>query len=90
MISTLSLVWREICRHIWHLQLVRSRLRDRDAAEREVEMFISQQDGRMSHILTIDPAQFGPIKRGGDRARVVRSMLDPMHQARQRVRDLPD
>jgi hypothetical protein len=53
-------------------------------------MFISQQDGRMSHILTIDPAQFGPIKRGGDRARVVRSMLDPMHQARQRVRDLPD
>jgi len=45
---------------IGHLRLVRFRIPDRDAAEREVEMFISQKDGRMSRILTIGAAQLGP------------------------------
>jgi hypothetical protein len=38
---------------------VRSRIPDRDAAEREVDMFISQKDGRMSRILNIGAAQLG-------------------------------
>jgi hypothetical protein len=61
------------------------RIPDRDAAEREVEMFISQKDGRMSRILTIGAAQLAPTQRSGDRARVVQRMLDLMRQARQRV-----
>jgi hypothetical protein len=36
--------------HIGHLRFVRFRIPDRDAAEREVEMFISQKDGLMSRI----------------------------------------
>src|SRR5258705_13912766 len=76
--------WREICLH-WHLRLVRFRIPDRDAAEGEVEMFISQKDGRMSRILTIGAAQLGPTQRSGDRASVVQRMLDLMRQARQRV-----
>jgi hypothetical protein len=68
-----------------HLRLVRSRIPDRDAAEREVDMFISQKDGRMSHILAIGAAQLGPIQRSGDRASVVQRMLDLIRQARQRV-----
>jgi hypothetical protein len=71
--------------YIRHLRLVRSRIPDRDAAEREVDMFISQKDGRMSRILTIGAAQLGPIQRSGDRASVVQRMLDLMRQARQRV-----
>jgi hypothetical protein len=43
-------------------------------------MFVSQKDERMSHILTIDPAQLGPIQRSGDRASVVQPMLDLMRQ----------
>jgi len=39
--------------YIGHLRLVRFRIPDRDASEREVEMFISQKDGRMTRILTI-------------------------------------
>jgi hypothetical protein len=38
---------------------VRSRL----AAERDVDMFICQKDGRRSRILTIGAAQLGPIQR---------------------------
>jgi hypothetical protein len=45
-------------------------------------MFISQKDGRMSHILTIDPAQLEPIQKSADRASVVQPMLDLMRQAR--------
>ena len=71
--------------YIRHLRLVRSRIPDRDAVEREVDMFISQKDGRMSRILTIGAAQLGPIQRSGDRASVVQRMLDLMRQARQRV-----
>jgi hypothetical protein len=71
--------------YIGHLRFVRFRIPDRDAAEREVEMFISQKDGLMSRILTIGAAQLGPTQRSGDRARVVQRMLDLMRQARQRV-----
>ncbi|HWN76659.1 MAG TPA: hypothetical protein VNN81_01985 [Bradyrhizobium sp.] len=71
--------------YIGHLRLVRFRIPDRDAAEGEVEMFISQKDGRMSRILTIGAAQLGPTQRSGDRASVVQRMLDLMRQARQRV-----
>jgi hypothetical protein len=39
----------------------------------------------MGRILTIDPAQLGPIQRSGDRASVVAPMLDLMRQARQRM-----
>ena len=39
--------------NIGHLRLVRCRLPDRDAAERDVNMFFFQRDGRMSRILTI-------------------------------------
>jgi hypothetical protein len=52
-----------------HRRLVRSRLLDSDAVEREVDLFISQKDARMSRIFTIGAAQFGPIQRSGDRAR---------------------
>lgn len=55
------------------------------AAEREVEMLISQKDGRMSRILSIGAAQLGTIQSSGDRASVVQPMLDLMRQARQRV-----
>jgi hypothetical protein len=71
--------------YVRHLRLVRFRIPDRGAAEREVEMFISQKDGRMSRILTIGAAQLGPTQRSGDRASVVQRMLDLMRQARQRV-----
>jgi hypothetical protein len=71
--------------NIGHRRLVGSRLPDSDAAKRDVEMFISQKDERMSHILTIDPVQLGPIQSSGDRASVVQPMLDLMRQARQRV-----
>jgi hypothetical protein len=47
-----------------------------DAAAREVDIFISQKDGRMSRILTIVAAQPGPVQRCGDRASVVQHMLD--------------
>ena len=67
--------------NIGHLRLARSRLPDRDAAERDVDMFI--RGGRMSRILTIGAAQLGPIR--GDRASVVQRMLDLMRQARQRL-----
>ena len=69
--------------NIGHLRLARSRLPDRDAAERDVDMFI--RGGRMSRILTIGAAQLGPIQRGDDRASVVQRMLDLIRQARQRV-----
>jgi hypothetical protein len=68
--------------NIGHRRLVGFRLPDGDAAKRDVELFISQKDGRMSQILTIDPAQLGPIHRSGDRASVVQPMLDLMRQAR--------
>ncbi len=71
--------------YIGHLRLVRFRIPDRDAAEGEVEMFISQKDGRMSRIHTIGAAQLGSAQRSGDRASVVQRMLDLMRQARQRV-----
>jgi len=71
--------------YIRHLRLVRFRIPDRDAAEGEVEMFISQKDGRMSRIHTIGAAQLGSAQRSGDRASVVQRMLDLMRQARQRV-----
>jgi hypothetical protein len=74
-----------IIAYIRHLRLVRFRIPDRDAAEGEVEMFISQKDGRMSRVLTIGAAQLGPTQRRGDRASVVQRMLDLMRQARQRV-----
>ena len=64
---------------------MRFRIPDRDAAEGEVEMFISQKDGRMSRILAIGAAQLETIQSSGDRASVVQPMPDPMHQARQRV-----
>jgi hypothetical protein len=70
--------------NIGHLRLAGSRLPDSDAAQRDVEMFISQNDGRMSRILTIDPSQLGPSKES-DRASVIKLMLDLMRQARQRV-----
>jgi hypothetical protein len=71
--------------YIRHLRLVRFRIPDRDAAEGEVEMFISQKDGRMSRVLTIGAAQLGPTQRRGDRASVVQRMLDLTRQARRRV-----
>ena len=64
---------------------MRSRLPDGGAAERDVDMFISQKDGRMRCILAIGSAQLGPIQMSGDRARVVQSMLDLMRRALQRV-----
>ena len=54
-------------------------------AERDVDMFISQKDARMSRILTLAAAQPGPVQSSGDRARVVQSMLDLMRRALQRV-----
>ena len=63
---------------------MRSRIPDRDAAEREVDMFISQKDGRMSRILNIGAAQLGPIQRSWG-ASIVQRMLNLMRQARQRV-----
>src|SRR6266849_7269197 len=71
--------------NIGHVRLVRSRLPDGGAAERDVDMFSSQKDGRMRRILAIGAAQPGPIQRSGDRARVVQSKLDLMRRARQRV-----
>ena len=71
--------------NIGHVRLVRSRLPDRDAAERDVDMFSSQMDGRMRRIPAVDAAQLGPIQGSGDRARVVRGMLDLMRQTRQRA-----
>ena len=71
--------------NIGHRRLVGSRLPDSDAAKTDVEMFISQKDGRMSRILTIGAAQLGPTQRSGDRASVVQRMLDLMRQAPQRV-----
>jgi hypothetical protein len=56
-----------------------------DAAEREVEMFIPQKDGRRSRILSIGAVQLRPTQWSGDRARAVRRMLDLMRQARQRM-----
>jgi hypothetical protein len=73
--------------YIGHLRLVRFRIPDRGAAEREVEMFISQKDGRMSRILTIGAAQLGPTQRSGDRASVIERTLDLVRQARQILRD---
>ena len=55
--------------YIGHLRLVRFRIPDRDASEREVEMFISQKDGRMSRILSIGAPNPGRPK-GGVIARV--------------------
>ena len=66
-------------------RLVRSRLPDHDAAEREVDMFSSQMDGRMRRIPAVGAAQPGSIQGSGDRGRVVRRMLGLMHQTRQRV-----
>jgi hypothetical protein len=60
---------------------VRSRLSDRDAAERDLDMFNSQKDGRMIRILTVGAAQLRPIQRSGDRASVVQRMLDLSRQA---------
>ena len=51
--------------YIRHLRLVRFRIPDRDAAEGEVEMFISQKDGRMRRILIIGAAQLGPDPKEG-------------------------
>jgi len=48
--------------YIGHLRLVRFRIPDRDASEREVEMFISKKDGRMSRILTIGAPNSGRPK----------------------------
>jgi hypothetical protein len=69
--------------NIGHVRLVRSRLPDRDAAERDVDMFSSQMDGRMRRIPAVDAAQLGPIQGSGDRARVVQSMLGFMRRTRQ-------
>jgi len=66
--------------NIGRRRLVGSGLPDSDAAKRDVEIFISQKDGRMSHILTIDPAQLEPIQRNGDRASVVQLLLNLMRQ----------
>jgi hypothetical protein len=63
---------------------VRSRLLDSDAAEKEVDMFISQKDGPMSRILTLVPPNSGRSK-GAGIASVVQRMLDLMRQARQRA-----
>ena len=71
--------------NIGYRRLVRSRLPDHDAAEREVDMFSSQMDGRMRRILATGAAQPGPIQGSGDRARVVQSMLGLMRRARQRA-----
>jgi hypothetical protein len=60
---------------------VRSRHSDRDAAERDPDMFNSEKDGRMIRILTVGAAQLRPIQRSGDRASVVQRMLDLMRQA---------
>jgi hypothetical protein len=57
--------------NIGYRRLVRSRLPDHDAAEREVDMFSSQKDGRMRRILATGAVQPGPIQGSGDRARVV-------------------
>jgi hypothetical protein len=71
--------------NIGHVRLVRSRLPDGGAAERDVDMFSSKMDGRMRPILAIGTAQPGPIQGSGDRARVVQSMLGLMRRTRQRV-----
>jgi hypothetical protein len=71
--------------NIAHLRRARSRLPDRGAAERDVEMLISQKDGRMSRILTISAVQLGTIQSSGNRASVVQPMLDLVRQTRQRV-----
>jgi hypothetical protein len=68
---------------IGHVRLVRSGLRVCDAAERDVNMLISQKDGRMSRILTIGVAQLRPIHGRGREYRP--RMLDLIHQSRQRV-----
>jgi hypothetical protein len=49
---------------------MRFRLPDCDAAETDVDMFISQEDARMSRILTIAAAQSWPIQSSGDQAGV--------------------
>ena len=54
---------------------MRSRLLDSDAAEREVDMFVTKKDRRMSQILTIGAARLGPIQWSGDRASVVQRIL---------------
>jgi hypothetical protein len=71
--------------NIGHLRLVRSRLPDRDAAERDVDMFFFQNDGRISRILAIGAVQLWLIQGSDDRAGVVKHKLDQMRQARQRV-----
>ncbi len=71
--------------NIGHRRSVRHRLPDHDAAERDVDMFVFQKDGRMRRIPAVDAAQLGPIQGSGDRARVVQGMLDLMRRARQRV-----
>jgi hypothetical protein len=71
--------------NIGHVRLVRYRLPDGGAAERDVDMFSSQMDGRMRRFPAVAAAQPGPIQGSGDRARVVQRMLDLMRQTRQCV-----
>jgi len=78
----LSAWWRETCFGNFGSCAPGFRIATRP---REVDMFISPKDGRMSRILTIGAVQLGPIQRSGDRANVVQLMLDLMRQARQRV-----
>ena len=42
-----------------------NRIPDHDAAERDVDMFISPKDGRISRIFAIGAAQPGPIRGSG-------------------------
>jgi hypothetical protein len=71
--------------NIGHVRLVRSGLPDGGAAEKDVDMFSSQKDGRTRRILAIGAVQPGPIQGSDDRARVVQITLGPMRRARQRV-----
>jgi hypothetical protein len=74
---------------IGYRRFARSRLPDRDVAERDVDMLILQNDSakRCTHEQHSHrgAAQIGPIQNSGDRASVVQSMRGLMRQARQRV-----
>ena len=84
--ASLDLVARNLL--AWGISACAFRLPDRSAAETDVEMLISQKDGRMSRILSIGDVRVGMIQGGGGgggRARVVQPMPDLMRDARRRV-----